>query len=79
MRKLVTVRKIDDIQPIDGADSIEVATVGGWKVITKKGQFNVGDLAIYFEIDSFLPNWPEFSFLKDLKTFEGKEGYRLIS
>ena len=37
MRKLATVRIIDDIQPIEGADAIECAVVGGWKVVVKKG------------------------------------------
>ena len=54
-RKLVTVRAINDIQPIPGADMIVVATVDGWKVVVKNGEFKVGDPCIYFEIDSFLP------------------------
>jgi predicted amino acid dehydrogenase len=37
MRKLATVRVIDDIQPIKNADAIEVATVGGWKAVIGKG------------------------------------------
>lgn len=44
-----------NIQPIEGADRIEVATVNGWKVVVGKGDFNVGDLCVYFEIDSILP------------------------
>lgn len=55
-RKLASVRKIIDIQPIDGADAIEVARVDGWKVVVKKGEFKIGDLAIYFEIDSWVPD-----------------------
>jgi RNA ligase (TIGR02306 family) len=56
MRKLATVRKIDALEPIDGADLIETATIGGWKVVVKKGEFSVGQLAVYFEIDSWIPN-----------------------
>lgn len=77
MRKLVTVRKVDAINPIPDADKIEVATVGGWKVVINKGALNVGDLAAFFEIDSFLPNWPEFQFLGKPTTFNGQEGFRL--
>jgi len=33
MRKMASIRKIDDIRPIDGADAIECAVVGGWKVV----------------------------------------------
>jgi RNA ligase (TIGR02306 family) len=64
MRKLVTLRRIKDIQPIPNADAIEVATVDGWKVVVKKGEFKINDLVIYFEIDSVLPQGrEEFEFL----------------
>ena len=55
MRRLATIRRIADIQPIEGADAIEVATLDGWKVVVKKGEFKVGDLAVYLEIDSWVP------------------------
>jgi len=55
-RKLASIRRIADIQPIDGADAIEVATIDGWKVVVKKGEFTIGDLAVYIEIDSWVPN-----------------------
>lgn len=55
MRKLASIQRVADIQPIDGADRIEVATINGWKVVVGKGQFGVGDLCVYFEIDSVLP------------------------
>ena len=64
MRKLVTIRKIGDIRPIPNADAIEVATVDGWDVVVKKGEFQYGDYALYFEIDSILPYGDErFAFL----------------
>ena len=47
MRKLASIRKIASIRPIPGADAIECVTVDGWEVVTKKGEFQVGDLAIY--------------------------------
>jgi len=80
LRKLVTVRTIDDINPIEGADAIEVATIGGWNVVTKKGEFKAGDKCVYFEIDSFLPTGnPAWQFLVDKspRTFEGVVGHRL--
>lgn len=82
MRKLVTIRTISNISPIDGADAIEVATVDGWQVVVKKGEFNVGDECCYFEIDSFLPDGnPAWQFLVDKqpREFEGKRGHRLRS
>jgi RNA ligase (TIGR02306 family) len=55
MRKLATVRKIVEIRPIEGADAIEAAVVDGWTVVVKKGEFAAGELAVYLEIDSFVP------------------------
>ena len=55
MRKLATIRKIDALTPIIGADAIECAHVGGWKVVVKKGEYIAGDLAVYIEIDSWVP------------------------
>jgi RNA ligase (TIGR02306 family) len=55
MRKLATIRKIDTLTPITGADAIECAHVGGWKVVVKKGEYIAGDLAVYIEIDSWVP------------------------
>lgn len=55
-RAMATIRKIDAIDPIEGADQIEVATVGGWKVVVKKNEFEVNSLAVYLEIDSWVPN-----------------------
>ena len=55
-RELVYVTLIDNIEPIIGSDNCECAIVGGWHVMVRKGQFNVGDPAIYFEIDSKVPS-----------------------
>lgn len=55
-RKLASVRKIANIESIEGADKIVLATVDGWKVVTGVNEFRVGDLAVYFEIDSFIPD-----------------------
>lgn len=63
-RKLVTVRKINKLTPIEGADMIEKATVDGWDVVVKKGEFTEGDFCVFLEIDSFVPvQTPQFSFL----------------
>lgn len=62
-RELAYIVKVDDIQPIEGADRVEVAVVGGWHIMVKKEQFKIGDPAIYFEIDSKVPNTAPFEFL----------------
>ena len=55
IRKLVKIRKVTEIIPIEGADLIELARVDGWKCVVKKNIFKVGDYGVYFEVDSFLP------------------------
>jgi RNA ligase (TIGR02306 family) len=79
MRKLATIRKIDAVNPIDGADAIEVCTIGGWKVVTKKSEFVPGDLCIYLEIDSWIPNAiaPFLSKGHAPREFNGVKGERL--
>ena len=79
-RKLVTMRDITDIQPIEGADKIEVATVGGWKVVVKKDEYYIGQKVFYAEIDSMLPlDRGYFAFLRErgVKVQDGKEYHRL--
>ena len=64
-RELAYVVIIDGIEPIPGYDRVEHAIVGGWRVIVQKGQFQIGDPAIYFEIDSRVPSDKEcFAFLE---------------
>jgi RNA ligase (TIGR02306 family) len=80
MRKLASIKIIDDIQPIEGADMIELAVVGGWKVVVAKDVgHKVGDHVVYCEIDSFLPIKPEFEFLRksSYKKMGDQEGFRL--
>lgn len=82
-RKLASVQKILKLEPIEGADAIERATILGWSVVAKKGEFKEGDRCIYFEIDSLLPVRPEFGFLakggvkKTLVDGQEVTGYRL--
>ena len=79
-RKMATIQRIDELNPIEGADKIEVATVGGWKVVCQKGLYTVGDLAVYCEIDSFIPTAIAPFLTRDghyPKTYEGVEGERL--
>lgn len=80
MRKLATVRRISNLLPIEGADRIEVAVVDGWKVVVKKDEFDVDDLCVFIEIDSWVPH-SLAPFLteegKKPKVYKGIEGQRL--
>jgi len=64
MRKLASIQKIKYIKPIPDADSIETVGILGWECVSKKGEFQPDDLCVYFEIDSLLPEIPEFEFLR---------------
>ena len=80
MRKIATIKKIDSIREIPGADSIECCTLGGWNVVTRKGEYTAGDLAVYCEIDSFIPTAIAPFLTKpghSTKTFGGVAGERL--
>ena len=78
MRKMATVRVIDSIFPIPDADAIECAVVDGWKVVTKKGEYKPGDLAVYCEIDSWIPNeLAPFLSKGEPKEYNGIKGERL--
>ena len=75
-RELAYVVTVDDIQPIVGKDRVECAVVGGWSIMVRKGQFQPGSKAIYFEIDSKVPEKEPFMFLEG-KHFKIKtQGYR---
>ena|SRR4030042_1821508 len=67
MRKLATIQQITALNSIPEADNILVASVLGWKVVVRKEDFKVGDLCVYCEIDSILPEKPEFEFLRNKK------------
>ena len=67
VRKLASIQKVIDIKPIEGADRIEVATILGWQLVVKKGEFKIGDYCVYCEIDSILPDKPQFEFLRKKK------------
>ena len=63
-RELCYIVKIDAIEPIVGSDNCEAAIVGGWRVMTRKETFKPGNMAVYFEIDSKVPEKEPFKFLE---------------
>ena len=78
IRELAYLVKIDDIKPIEGKDRVECAVVGGWTIMVKKNQFHPGDVGIYFEVDSKVPEEEPFMFLSSknfkIKTQKYKAG-----
>lgn len=79
-RKLATIRKIAEIKSIEGADKICAYRVDGWWVVDSVGKYNVDDLVVYAEPDSWIPTTLA-PFLTKAghfpKVFEGVKGERL--
>lgn len=67
MTKLASVQKIVNIEPIEGADKIEVATILGWEIVIKKDEYKIGDNVSYICIDTIVPELPEYEFLRERK------------
>ena len=72
-RELAYVVTIDNITPIEGYDRVELAHVGGWTIVVGKNEFHKGDLALYFEIDSKLPEVKPFTDME----FLSKKHYKI--
>lgn len=63
-RALAHIEKVEWVKPIKGADNIELIGILGWVCVAKIGEFKVGDVAVYIEIDSKCPeNDERFAFL----------------
>lgn len=65
MSNLASAQKIIRLDPIEGADKIEKATVLGWEIVVKKGEFKGGDLVAYIQIDTVVPETEQFEFLRE--------------
>lgn len=85
LRKLVTLREIASLRRMKGPryKAYDVATVGGgWTVVVYHGDFSIGEMILYFEIDSFIPatnvrfKWEDESALTE---FQGEKGYHVAS
>lgn len=64
MRKLASIQTVNAVVPIPNADAIDKIRVLGWWIVAKKGEHQPGDKIVYCEIDSLLPERPEFEFLR---------------
>lgn len=78
-RKLATVRVIEEIKFIEGADKICAYRTGGWWVVDQIDKYTIGEKIVYVEIDSWLPNdlAPFLSKGKEPRDYEGIKGERL--
>lgn len=67
MRKLASVQVVEEVNKHPNADALDIVKVLGWRCVAKLGEFKVGDKVIYCEVDSVLPEKPEFEFLRTKK------------
>lgn len=81
-RVMASVRRISEIKQHPNADKLDIAVVDGWQLVTAKDNgFKVGDLVVYCEIDSWIPNHvaPFLSKGKEPREYNGIKGERLRS
>lgn len=78
-RKLATVRKIDAVLAIPDADKICAYQVGGWFVVDSVGKYEIDDLVIFCEVDSWIPTElaPFLSKGNEPREYNGVKGERL--
>lgn len=78
--KLASVERVLNVTKHPNADTLDIVTIQGWKCITRLGEFKKDDLIVYCQIDSVLPETPDFEFLKDYNCSVNNgvvKGYRI--
>jgi len=78
-RKMASVQKIAEEKAIPDADRICAYRVNGWWIVDQVGKYQVGDLVVYCEIDSWIPNEvaPFLTKSKEPREFKGIKGEKL--
>jgi RNA ligase (TIGR02306 family) len=78
-RKLATIRVVEEIKFIEGADKICAYRLGGWWVVDQIDKYTIGSMVVYVEIDSWIPYdiAPFLSKGKEPRDYEGVKGERL--
>lgn len=80
-RAMATIRKIDEIKTHPNADALDLAVIDGWQCVVKRDEYEVGDVVVFCEIDSWIPDSiaPFLSKGKKPREYEGVAGERLRS
>ncbi len=65
MENLATIQRVKDVRNLLNSDMLDIVTILGWNVVTKRGEFVNDGLAVYCCIDSILPETPTFEFLRN--------------
>lgn len=79
MRKLASICKIEEIKSIPDADKICAYRVNDWWIVDTIDKYNIDDLVIYLEIDSWVPHElaPFLSKGQEPREYNGVKGERL--
>lgn len=79
--EMASISQISHLFPIKDADRIEKAVVNkSWPVVVKKGAYQVGDIVVFCELDSFIPTVLDPTLTKpghEPKIYNGVQGERL--
>lgn len=59
----VNIVRIAELLPHTNADSLSLVHLGGYQLVVRKGQFRVGDLAVFVQPDSVVPQTEAFKFI----------------
>jgi tRNA-binding EMAP/Myf-like protein len=59
----VNIVRVKEILPHNNADSLEIIPIGEYQVVSRIGQFKIGDLAVYIQPDSVIPQTSPFRFI----------------
>lgn len=69
----VNIVRITEIKEHTNADTLEIIPIGEYQVVSKKGQFKVGDLAVYIQPDSVVPQTEPFRFIWEPYSLRGPD------
>lgn len=67
-RALAHVEKVVNVYGIEKADKVEMVQIMDYHVVAGKGDYKVGDLVVYVEVDSILPDGLPDALAVELKT-----------
>ncbi len=78
-RMMSWIVNIDNVEKHPDADVLDICTVGGWKCITKRGEFQKDQKAVYISIDSWVPHTlaPFLSKGNEPREYNGVKGEKL--
>lgn len=70
MQNLATIQRLGAIEPIEGADRIQMSRVLGYRTVIAKDSFQPNELCVWHAPDTVVPDRPEYEFLR-------RQGFRL--